>query len=81
MEENIEENMKEFNFKNLAKEKITVIIEPWSIELEIDPNSQVLLKDDLNEELEFDMEYFIKGVIFNFHNTAISVYEHNQKIF
>lgn len=81
MEENIEENMKEFNFKNLAKETITVIIEPWAIELEIDPNSQVLLKDDLNEELEFDMEYFIKGVIFNFNNTAISVYENNQKIF
>lgn len=81
MVEKIEENMKEFNFKNLAKERITVIVEPWAIELEIEPNSQVLLKDDSNEELEFDMEYFIKGVIFYFHNTAISVYENNKKIF
>lgn len=64
MEENIEVNMNEFNFKNLVKETITVIMEPWVIELDIDLNSQVLLKDDLNEELEFDMEYFIKGVIF-----------------
>lgn len=73
--------MKEFKFKNNAKATITVIVEPWAIELEIQPNSKVLFKDDLDEELDFEMEYFIKGVIFYFNNSAISVYENNDKIF
>ena len=73
--------MKEFKFKNNAKETITVIVEPWAIELEIQPNSKVLFKDDLDEELDFEMEYFIKGVIFYFNNSAISVYENKNKIF
>lgn len=73
--------MKEFIFKNSATETITVIVEPWAIELEIEPNSKVLIKDDLGETLDFEMEYFIKGVIFNCNNSRISVYENNHKIF
>ena len=73
--------MKEFKFKNNAKATITVIVETWAIELEIQPNSKVLFKDDLDEELDFEKEYFIKGVIFYFNNSAISVYENNDKIF
>ncbi|MDM1757828.1 MULTISPECIES: hypothetical protein [unclassified Acinetobacter] len=73
--------MKELRFKNSAKEKITVIIEPWAIELEIEPDVKVLIKDDLGEELDFEMEYFIKGVIFYCNNSQISVYGDSQKIF
>lgn len=73
--------MKAFYFKNKTKEIITVIVEPWAIELEIQPDSKVLLKDDFDEELDFEMEYFIKGVIFYFNNGAISVYENKEKIF
>ena len=73
--------MKAFYFKNKTKEIITVIVEPWAIELEVQPDSKVLLKDDLDEELDFEMEYFIKGVIFYFNNSAISVYENKNKIF
>ena len=73
--------MKEFKFKNNAKATITVIVETWAIELEIQPNSKVLFKDDLDEELDFEKEYFIKGVIFYFNNSAISVYENKDKIF
>ena len=73
--------MKEFKFKNNAKATITVIVETWAIELEIQPNSKVLFKDDLDEELDFEKEYFMKGVIFYFNNSAISVYENNDKIF
>ncbi|WP_372404023.1 hypothetical protein ACDW34_03530 [Acinetobacter piscicola] len=73
--------MKELRFKNSAKEKITVIVEPWAIELEIEPDVKVLIKDDLDETIDFEMEYFIKGVIFYFNNSAISVYGDSQKIF
>ncbi|AWL28074.1 hypothetical protein A7P53_01710 [Acinetobacter defluvii] len=73
--------MKEFIFENGAKETITVIVEPWAIELEIQPNSKVLIKDDQGEILDFEMKYFIKGVIFYCNNSAISVYENDKKIF
>ena len=47
--------MKAFYFKNKTKETLTVIVEPWAIELEIQPDSKVLLKDDFEEELDFEI--------------------------
>lgn len=73
--------MKEFIFKNSAKETITVIVEPWAIELEIEPNAKVLIKERSGEILDFEMSYFIKGLIFYFNNSCIDVYDNNKKIF